>query len=458
MKFVKELFVIPNKDTFFVYAPLRGVVMEVNKGMVNLMRQIQEGGDIPRGLEDNLKPLIENKLLIEKEDNSEKPSLPIETETQFKPTKGTLMITSDCNLRCVYCYGTAGIDPHTIEKETALAAIDFLVNNTLEKNSKKIKISLHGGGEPLLYKNWQLLTEIVKNIKEKVTKNGLEIIISTGTNGVLSTEQLGWVKQNINHVEISLDGTEDIQNKQRPMADGRESYPFVMSTIRYFEEHDVGYGLRATITRESVGKMEQIVDFFHTISNKKVRFHFEPLSECGRCSITHYKSPHPNIFLKNLIKAIEKSESYSRSIHYSGKRFGSVTRKFCGAAGRNFCVTPEGDVTSCYEVTRRSDPRSEKFFFGKYDKKSGNFIIDMGKLNLLKSRTVENVPHCESCYAKYTCAGDCLAKVETSKSMFDPSRNPRCIINQKILKYEIANKLRRGKDEKAIIPIGEYSI
>ncbi len=107
-------------------------------------------------------------------------------------------------------------------------------------------------------------------------------------------------------------------------------------------------------------------------------------------------------------------------------------------------VTPEGLLTSCYEVSEKDDPRSENFFFGDLDAETGKLNLDLQKVEKIRSMTVENKPYCEKCFCKWHCAGDCAAKLATSKDPWDPSRSPRCYINRELTKDQIKKTMQSG--------------
>jgi len=433
MEINKELFVLPWEDNFILYLPLYGYTAKVNSGVIDVLKEIQKGqisdiNKIPR-------ELIENKVVVEKQEEIKFPTF----NEKFEPTSVTIFPTSDCNLRCVYCYGSAGEEHKTIDKEVAFAGIDFVVENALKNKKKEIQVGLHGGGEPLLWKNWDLITSIVYKSKDMAKKYKLKLDMTAGTNGVLNDEQLGFIVKNFARVTLSFDGPKDIQNMQRPP----NSYDSVMNTVKFFEKNKFKYFIRSTITELSVNRLEEMVDFFHNITSSKT-VHFEPLSECGRCRKTKYKAVNEDEFVENFIKATERANKYGMKINYSGGEVEAIKEKFCGALGSNFFITTEGDISSCLEISKKSDPRSEKFLYGSYNRERGKFDINIEKVKYLSSRTINNISYCSSCFVKYNCASDCPAKIETkTKDMFDPSTNDRCIINQSIIFYKIIQELKK---------------
>jgi len=150
----------------------------------------------------------------------------------------------------------------------------------------------------------------------------------------------------------------------------------------------------------------------------------------------------PRTFIREFLKANLLAEKKNIKLAYSGLRLGGVTGTFCGACGSNFCVTPNGDVTSCFEVLEKQDHRSRIFFYGKWRPKEKQFAIEEEKRNYLLSFHVQNIPYCSDCIAKWHCAGDCLAKVSYDSDVEGDRGSERCWMNQEITKRRIIQILK----------------
>ncbi len=435
-----ELFVIPDGERYLIYSPLQRFVFEANEGTLSLLAAIKRGEEIREdaGTKKTMEFLIKNKIV----DGPEEKTLPPKKIERFEPTYVTIFPTSDCNLRCVYCYAGAGENPKKIKWEVAKAAIDIVFENAEKLGKKEIRISFHGGGEPAVA--CDIVTKSVEYAQKIAKERNLKLNTHLATNAVLSDSQMSWIINNISRVNISLDGPKDIHDTQRMTPEGKGSFDIVMKNIRKFEKANYPYGVRTTITDNSVRRMAEMVDFFHENTNLK-SLHFEQLFECGRCMKTKWSAPDPNVFVKNFIKAVERAEKYGIEIYNSGSRIETITDSFCGASRDSFCPTPDGFVTSCFEVSSPSDPRSATFFYGKYNEKTKKFDFDIKKLQKLQERRVQNIKKCQGCFLKWHCCGDCPAKVLSSTGdMFEPDET-RCKVNREITKYYIKKLLKDGK-------------
>jgi uncharacterized protein len=107
----------------------------------------------------------------------------------------------------------------------------------------------------------------------------------------------------------------------------------------------------------------------------------------------------------------------------------------------SFTVTPTGDVTACYEVSYTSDPRSERYFFGRYDPQRADFVFDQAKLAALGRLNVRNMPFCDDCFCRWHCAGDCAAKVLDGIEPEQHGGSVRCEITRALTLDQIQRKL-----------------
>lgn len=306
--------------------------------------------------------------------------------------------TSECNLKCVYCYARGGESKKILNFEILKKAVEFLnENNSVEK----VSVFFHGGGEPTI--QFELLKKIKKYVDEELKA---EKIFSLQTNGVFSNETRNWIQKNINHVTVSCDGPPYIQDFQRPLRNGGKSSVFVENTIRFFVENFIDINVETVISKFSNERQAEILEYFHKLGVNNVKFN--PISERGRClcSPTEFStSPGMLSFFKNLLKSMELADIYDVKLAFTGSLdFCKVAS--CVVASRAFIITPDGFVSPCISVPSR-DAEYNELIFGFFDKKENKIKINQKKLEFLQKRTVQNIPKCQNCFMKWHCAGGC---------------------------------------------------
>ncbi len=130
MKISDEVFVIPSGDEYLLYVPLLGNVLRANLATVSLLQRFADGTEIEPSLKAKL---IKGGLLVDAQPHSPAEAPP---QTDFAPTHVTLFTTSDCNLRCIYCYARGGLRQHVMKWKHAKAAIDFVIENAVRTQAK----------------------------------------------------------------------------------------------------------------------------------------------------------------------------------------------------------------------------------------------------------------------------------------------------------------------------------
>jgi uncharacterized protein len=430
-KNLSNIFLIPHLDNqFIVYLPLFGILFKGNAAAINHFHKALQG-DKPAQEDFGLSSELVNRINQPEGIFTQGGKF----KNKFNPTSVSLFLTTDCSMKCIYCYANAGEKKVKINKEFVEVAINEIIKNAISLRKNFITVNYHGGGD--IGVAWDLVEQITEYIIRKVKENNISVRINAGLNGILSDYQRAWIVKNIYSATISLDGYEEIQNRHRPLKNGMPSFDIVDETIKYFDKHNFNYGIRSTVTAESLGKLEEIITFFCT--NYRVRkIKIEPVFIQGRAALSKVNTPLASEFVKRFIKAQKTACKYKKELLYSGSRFEVLTNTFCQASGLSFAVTPEGYITSCYEVLEKSNPASDIFFYGKIEK--GKIFIYQNKFDSLTSLTVEDKEKCRNCFVKFHCAGDCpLKDILTEKG--DTHYTYRCTINRELTKTQLIKSI-----------------
>lgn len=419
--FGNSLFLVRRGDFSILYSGLNGLAMEVK--------------------EDGVRALLDHFSGKEKNDTTENflrdngffnvrkfPDL----EKEYLPTDVVFSVTSDCNLRCVYCYARAGLDSERMTPELAKAAIDVIIHNAKDKNWKKIHIGFLGGGETML--EYNLVKFIVEYAKTHWDK---EISFSMVTNAtLLDEEKSDFLVSNGFRITVSLDGPKEVQDNQRPTISGRGSYDACIRGIRNLKKSGCKkIGIRATMTKNNIHLLKEMLDIAKDLD---VALKVEPITPTGRGE----ESP-------DVISASEFIHEYQNAREYA-RKLGVVLKStydndfnprlnFCSGNGRSFCVLPQGEITSCSRVTRKDDLLADQYIIGKLTDSS--LQIDDEKVSFLRTLSPSNFPQCVDCFAKWYCAGGCHATRLSNNGLMSEDH---CAISQHFLFENIREKIKKG--------------
>lgn len=423
-----DVFALPYKGGFLVYAPLVGRVAYGNAECVAQLRTYLE----------RLDPSVVDAEIVSRLGGLHwltggQVPLPLPTDRLFHPTSTTLFLTNRCNLACTYCYAEAGgFEPHDMPKPLFRAAIDLVTKNARRAGHPPM-IGFHGGGEPTVA--WETLVDAVDYAR---SVGGPGVRFGIATNGVMARDHAEFVAATFPVVTLSLDGPPDIHDAQRPRADGCGSYDAVMAFVEVLRAHKTPFVIRSTITCRNVHRMSDMVEFLVRQTGCR-QLHFEPAFSSGRCENDGSQLASPDAFAERFIEALQTARDMDAHLRFSAVRLMGTFLSFCGCAQDAFNVTHSGNVTACFEVCEGSQPLSPTFFFGKYDPASGAFAIDYDRLAFLRALNVHNSPKCAKCFAKWNCAGDCPVKAGFGGSA-EP-QTPRCVMIQTITKAVLERSL-----------------
>ena len=174
----------------------------------------------------------------------------------------TFFLTTRCNLQCRYCYMPKigqGLGQMLLDLQFARAGlVDFF------RSSKSRTIRFFAPGEPTLaYDRMVEIWQIAKSLAGDELRTELE------TNGYFGMEIADWIEDHVDYLWISCDGWGNIQDEQRPCADGCRSSQVVLSNIQRFTgNRRLQTGVRATIEPQNIGRQIELVEYFHSLGVK----------------------------------------------------------------------------------------------------------------------------------------------------------------------------------------------
>jgi len=419
-----KLYVIPWNDNYILYLPLNGLAFLGDKQTLFAILRLEQGSaDLPGQRDEHLRQFLEKANCFSEEQVLF--SKDIDTDTDFAPTRVGISTTTDCNLRCVYCYSNAGKEKQVIQWGAVKTSIDVVAENARKKKIKGFEVGFFGGGEPT--QAWKVMEDAVGYAREVAGKKGLEVFLNTGTNAMVSKPKAVWLAKNFDLIEISWDGPQGIQDIHRPRKAGNGSFDKVYQTIKTIEDCGGNYRLRSTISDYSAPQMEKIVTFVHNYLNP-LSLQFEPLMPTGRGGNSTVTSPSASIFASQFVRALKRAREWGITLFSTVAQIGHVSSYFCGVQSRNFLITPYGQVTLCPEVTNPDLPESDVFFYGYFDSKNEEFVFDLKKMRKMSLRKVDKISRCANCFCKWSCSGGCTHAIDYGH---DPEKLMyRCLVTR----------------------------
>lgn len=307
----------------------------------------------------------------------------------------SLLPTMDCNLRCIYCYAKGGESSTYMSSQVAFSSLDALAKNAGGRN---LILKFVGGGEPFM--NFDLMQKAYKYAKNLFNKVSLAVV----TNGTFECEQLHWILENDVSLRISFDGVS--HKKQRPFKDGTSSFEVVEGNIKKLITAHKNFIVECIVTHESVRKMTETATYLSQLGVSVLKIEPVHISEISRGDSSMI--PTPKEFADNFLVMLKYIMDNNLKMKIDTGFFSKPSvSAYCYANGRNLIITPEGNITSCVEVTKITDPFSEIMIYGSISTGNGTFSFNKIALSKLKTLHFNNCRKCSNCGLRLICGGGC---------------------------------------------------
>jgi len=431
-----EIFSIPLGDSrYVVCAPARRSAFVANARVAHIVAQLEENPEeAPAGLDDSLVELLR---ALEMVDAGPETTPSTTCQGPPEPASISLFLTTACNLRCTYCYASAGnAAAKFMTMETARRGIDFVAANAARRRMPSLDVNYHGGGEPAM--NWPVLTGSFEHAKRRAAELNLEPRCSLATNGVLSDERIDWIVAHLKGASVSCDGLPAVHDRCRLTVSGTGSSQRVVHTLRRFDAAQFNYGVRLTVTAEHIRTVADSVEFLCS-EFRPASIQVEPVYTMGRGATQ--ASAESDQFIEAYRAAAVRAQAHGRRMHFSGARLGSLTNHFCSASRDNFCLSADGNVTSCFEAFSEDGAHASVFFYGRPDSAGNGYVFDETVLGNLRRQAVENREYCRGCFAKWSCGGDCYYKWLAGSGGGEFNGSARCHIIRELTRDQILEKI-----------------
>lgn len=417
--------------------------ISLNKSMESLLNKFDGWFDftehVPSSLtnlefQELILKLREIGLLLDKEP-------PIASAPDASVATLWLFPTSDCNLRCQYCYASAGDNPKiTVTPDIVRSAVKYFFK-TIPDNIHKATMMFHGGGEAttafeVLKQSWEIF-------RREADCHKLNRSIAGTTNGAFGKEVLDWMISEKVKAVFSLDGPEEIHDRQRPTKGGGGSWETVKKNIVSMVEKKLQPVVHTTITQTSISEIDKIVTYVNNLGINSI--HLEVCTPHGRASTSDVVSePDPEGFVTEFVKAMQLGLKIGINVSCSALTCLKIGNgNYCTVTEPTFAVTPEGFLSSCTEVSHSQDPASKLFFYGSVHE-DGEVEIERDKEAFLRLRRGENVNGCGQCFLIDSCSGTCAIKAYRNKSDYFSKDPYQCFLTMNI-NAEIISKIADGE-------------
>jgi len=391
---------------------LHSIIMKpltLDKEAYNIFKSFTDGANASDTIKKNpksknlVKHLISERFLVDKDINEV--NVLRKWAKEKADIEGLLIMyvlpTDECNYRCKYCFIENSMDSDykfsRMDKKTLRKGVDFFAQNAPKNKSINQEIIFYGG-EPLM--NPEIVLEGIKFAR----RNYPEIKVNIVTNGSLMTPEIAKIiaKNNIG-ASISLDGSEEINNKIRVFKNGLGSYDSSVKGYNMLKNAGCDeVGISFTLANHNVPNLKQNIE--------KICDDFEPTGLGFNFLVDTVKGKNPfSLPMKYVteqaieaFKFLREKGIYEDRMMRKIKPFikGALHLKDCGAPGNQIVLAPNGDIGPCQGFLASR----------KYYTMNINESPDLQKdssFNEWKDRYAINMDECLDCEALGICGGGC---------------------------------------------------
>lgn len=442
-------------DVYLIMNTLTGAVDVVEKKLADQLKPKKPFHPEGVSLEEQKMLMNHGYLLTENDEKEQVKAWFDEYKRRMKAFHFIVCPTFTCNLRCPYCYEGLDIRSSKIAMSPEMVEHMFHSMDTLISEREATQVNLQFfGGEPFLRHN----KDVVENVITRASSRGW--LISGITNGTQIHNFFPIFErypEQIDQIQITMDGPEEIHNQLRIHADGRGSYQMICKNVTGLLELEIPVLLRVNTGTDNVDHLPRMFDEFEKLGWTKSN-HFliqiAPINDhsCTGC-VPNYQPEFKLLTrLHELFPDWEAArDRYRAVLGYDMERRTSLLRHAifgkesftlresgidlsgCSASKHHYVVYgAEGLIYACPETVGVADAA-----IGKY---SPAHEINREKWNKW-DLNISNTSKCSDCNIAPVCGGACPWHGFNSSS-FD-AYEPHCnFAQQTISKYLDLNKHR----------------
>lgn len=373
------------------------------------------------------------------------------------------VVSLRCDHSCPYCQvSRQNVDTSRFDmtKETANKGIEF----AFKSPSRSLKFEFQGG-ESLL--NFDLIKYIVLTVEErnKIENRDIQFVIATNL-VFINDEILSFCNEHKVLISTSLDGPEDLHNKNRPRP-GKNSHQLTIQGINKVREALGPHSVSAlmTTTKATLPRVKDVIDEYITHGFNSI--FLRPLSPYGFAIKTKsYKKYDTQEWLKFYFEGLEYILEINKSGHHFAEQYASIilTKMFtptepgyvdlqspAGIGISAIVFNYNGDVYASDEARMLAEMRDETFKLGNLDNDLYEEIIGSDKLlDVLEQTMAESVPGCSECAFQPYCGSDPVFHHATQNDVVGNKPNSLfCYKNMEIFKHLI--RLMEDPDTRKIL-------
>lgn len=324
------------------------------------------------------------------------------------------VVTTMCNMKCVYCQANNGIESSHLVMNESMA--EKAVDIALQSPEQSLCFEFQGG-EPLV--NFKIIKYIVEYAEIHKGKHTIAYTVVTNLT-LLNDEMLEFFVCHNFGISTSIDGNEMVHNNNRPFADGKGTFRKVVEAVNRVRKAGLQVGAIETTTRYSLDFPKEIVQTYTDMGFDGI--FIRPLTPLGKAAVYWDEIGYtPEEFIEFYRQALDALIEINKKGRFIKEDHASILlrrvrgdfmnymelRSPCGAGVGQLAYYADGDIFTCDEGRMLHEMGQSTFRLGNVYK---NTYADLINNNVCKtvcaSSILETIPTCCDCVYQPYC-GTC---------------------------------------------------
>jgi len=346
----------------------------------------------------------------------------------------TLYLTSNCNLKCIYCFDDKNDGCYTDVNQKIMDS-EFAVNS-LEKvisNFDDLKLHVHFfGGEPTL--NMKTIKSVVDHLENK----NLDVNYRVSTNLITKEENIKHMISKNFGFDICCDGRPEINDRQRPLKSRINFKPskYLEDGIKLLTSNNARIRTKVVVTDDSIEEMPSAIDYLASLGVDHIRLESVLIDGRAKGFNPVNVEKFVDYFFKAADKAVEIGKETGRTIYVSNwaiKNLFNPRDHFCEfLRGNRIIILPDGEIGKC--IRNIHSDENSPFIIGKVNE---DLYLNRDRMSYLRGLSVENMEECGQCVGKYSCSGGCYNENLSMEGDFKTPYKVKCDLSKLMIRESI---------------------
>jgi len=267
MKISNHTIIVDNYPKFgehLLYSTRTQALVKINHELKRFLDTLDKNNKFPSNQLENINNLYAMGLLVKNEEEDIEKLEDFLNQLKYGYNKSkfvtTILTTSACNLKCVYCFEESSRENGKLNLKTQDQIIDWLKRRVQKLEYQGILLNYYGG-EPLL--NLPAIEYISTEMKEWCASQGIHFGMTMQTNGYLMTPHI--IKRlkelNLERVRISVDGTKEHHDGNRPLRGGGPTFDKIINNIKECVDH-TEICISTGFEGENIEHIKNLINYF----------------------------------------------------------------------------------------------------------------------------------------------------------------------------------------------------